>query len=220
MSDKFINFSEPIRSSEALRKACVFKSFAAKEIILNEDDPGGSVYFILSGLVNITGFSARGREIWFNRLGPGEIFGEMALLLDGYRTASVVAVEPTETAILSNTAFLDLLAENADISLWLLRELAKRLEQTTHKLYERVALNLSERLCVYLLEHCSGKPQPDGSYKITPPIVVAQLARQLNTDRENISRAISELAKEGIVRRDGRELYVLNPDRLEEKIDV
>ncbi len=220
MSDRFSNFSEPLRSSQALRDAVVFKNFDAKEMILNEDDPGGSVFFILDGLVNVTGYSARGREIWFSRIGAGKIFGEMAILLDGYRTASVVAVEPTQTAILSRTAFLKLLEENADISLWLLRELAKRLEQTTHKLYERVALNLSERLCAYLLEQCGEEPDADGNWKITPPIVVAQLARQLNTDRENISRAISDLAKDGIVKRDGRDLYVLNRNRLEDRIDI
>ena len=220
MTEKFSSFSNPIRSNVDLRKMSTFKTFAAKTTILNEDDKGGSVYFILDGQVNITGYSAKGREIWYSKLGAGQSFGEMAALSDGVRSASVVAVQETNTAIISKNDFLTLLEKNADIALWVMRELVFRLDQTTNQLYERVALNMTTRMCAKLLSLCAEWPDKNGEYPIFPNLVLAQTARQLNTDRENISRAISDLVKDGILRRDGRKLFVLNKAALEARIEA
>ncbi len=219
MTNKFSSFSEPIRRNETLRRIAVFKTFEPKTTILNEDDQGGSVYFILEGQVNITGYSSRGREIWYSKLGPGQSFGEMAALTGGVRSASVVAVKETTTAIISKTDFLSLLENNPDISMWLLRELVFRLDKTTNQLYERVALNMTMRMCSKILSLCAEMPNKDGEYPVFPNLVLAQMARQLNTDRENISRTISELVKEGVLRRDGRKLFVVNKIALKAKIE-
>lgn len=219
MPDKFFKFSDPIRSNVALRKMAVFKTFAAKTMIINEDDQGGAVYFILDGQVNITGYSSRGREIWYSKLGAGQTFGEMAALSGGARSASVVAVEETKTAIVSKVDFLSLLEQNPDISLWLMRELVFRLDKTTQQLYERVALNMTARMCSKILTQCSEMPDANDEYPVFPNLVLAQIARQLNTDRENISRTISDLVKEGVLRRDGRKLFVTNMKALVARID-
>ncbi len=219
MTNKFASFSEAIRRNEALRKIAVYKTFDAKTTILNEDDQGGSVYFILEGKVNITGYSSRGREIWYSKLGPGQSFGEMAALTGGLRSASVVAAEQTKTAIVTKAQFLLLLENNPDISMRLLRELVFRLDKTTNQLYERVALNMTMRMCSKILSQCAQVPNKDGEYPVFPNLVLAQVARQLNTDRENISRAISELVKDGILRRDGRKLFVVNKPALKAKVE-
>ncbi len=219
MINRFSSFSDPIRSNETLRKIAVFKTFEAKTTIINEDDQGGAVYFILEGQVNITGYSSRGREIWYSKLGPGQTFGEMAALTGGVRSASVVAAKETKTAIVSKVDFLALLENHPDISLWLMRELVFRLDKTTTQLYERVALNMTTRMCAKILSQCAEWPEPNGEYAIFPNLVLAQTARQLNTDRENISRAISDLVKDGVLRRDGRRLFVLNKAALEARVE-
>ncbi|PHS38618.1 MAG: hypothetical protein COA91_07575 [Robiginitomaculum sp.] len=219
MTNQFTSFSEPIRRNETLHKMAAYKTYPAKTMILNEDDQGGSVYFILDGKVNITGYSARGREIWYSKLGPGQSFGEMAALTGGVRSASVVAAVETKTAIITKAQFLSLLENNSDISMWLLRELVFRLDKTTNQLYERVALNMTMRMCSKILSQCSEMPNQDGEYAVFPNLVLAQVARQLNTDRENISRTISELVKEGVLRRDGRKLFVLNKIALKAKVE-
>ena len=217
MTNIFHRFAPPIRDNESLRTTANIKTYDAKTTILHENDPGGSVYFILEGKVNITGYSASGREIWYSKLEAGDIFGEMAALQGGLRTASVIAATATTTAIISNAEFLSLLQNNADMSLWLLRELVQRLDETTKQLYERVALNMTTRMCVQLLERCSTFTNFEGEYEVKPRLVLAQLARQLNTDRENVSRAISELVKEGVLRRDGRDIFILDKHALEAK---
>jgi len=217
MSNLFDSFSEPIRSNEALQSHAVYKTFEAKTTIINEDDLGESVYFILNGQVNVTGYSSRGREIWYGKLGAGQIFGEMAALQDGLRTASVIAAEKTKTAIITKATFLSILKNHPDISMWLLKELAQRLDNTTHQLYERVALNMATRLCGHVLSRCADTTNSAGEYLVMPNLILAQLARQLNTDRENISRAISDLVKDRIVRREGRQLFVLNKTALKNR---
>ena len=180
MIDKFASFSDPIRSNETLRKIAILKAFEAKTTIINENDKGGSVYFILKGLVNITGYSSRGREIWYSKLGFGQSFGEMAALTDGVRSVSVVAEKDTITAIVSKKEFLSLLEKHTDISLWLMRELVFRLDKTTTQLYERVALNMTTRICLKLSSQCTEWPDANGEYPIFPNLVLAQTARQLN----------------------------------------
>lgn len=212
--DSFIAFSDPIRNNQSLRDLASFKTFAPKTVILNEKDQGGSVYFILDGVVKVTSYSAKGREIWYTKLSDGHIFGEMAALTKGTRTASIVAVEETTTAIISKANFLSVLQNDSDVSMWLLQVLASRLDETSTRLYERVALNITTRICTRLLEYCEGDANRDGEYPITPPLVLAQLARQLNTDRENISRAISDLVRDNILRRDGKTLIVTNYEAL------
>ena len=220
MGETFSKFSDPIRSNDRLREVATFKTFPPKTTILNEDDHGGSVYFILEGQVNITGYSARGREVWYSRLGAGQSFGEMAALTDGLRTASVVTAKETTTAIISKADFIKLLADYPQVSLWLMRELVKRLEDTTTQLYERVALNMPTRVCTQILDRCAEDANADGEYVVKPDLILAQMARRLNTDRENISRVISELIKEGLLRKEGRTLFVLSKDGLEAKLSV
>lgn len=208
--NSFTAFSDPIRNNQSLHGLAVYKTFAPKTVILNEKDAGGSVYFILNGLVKVTSYSVKGREIWYTKLSSGHIFGEMSALTKGTRTASIIAVEETRTAIISKSDFLSVLRDNADISMWLLQVLATRLDDTSTRLYERVALNITTRICTRLLEHCPDTPDPHGEYTINPPLILAQLARQLNTDRENISRAISDLIRENVLRREGKNLIITN----------
>lgn len=86
------------------------RTYASKEKIFNEGDPGREVFFIVSGEVNVyigSGYSRR--ELW--TLGPGEIFGEMALLDQLARTASVEAGKSTQVVVLERDVFNQLIAK-------------------------------------------------------------------------------------------------------------
>lgn len=214
MTDTFAAFSEAVRNCDALKRAATIKKFPAKAMIVNDKDVGGSVHFILEGSVDITSYSGAGREVWHNRLNAGQHFGEMSAITGNLRSANVVAVTKTVTAIISQNDYLNMVKDNRELGFWLLQDLATRLDQSTRQIYELVALNVPKRICSELIRRTRKTPDSNGEFPISPNPVLAQIARQLNTDRETISRAISGLVKDGLVRRDGRKLIVLDRDAL------
>lgn len=214
MKDNFAAFGDAIRQSDALKNAAVIKKYPAKAMILSNKDKSADVYFILEGAVDITSFSSQGREVWHNRLKAGQLFGEMSALTGEPRSANVTAVTATTTAIVRPGEFLKMIEKDTQMCFWLLQELASRLEQSTRQIYELVALNVSKRICAELVRRTRETPDANNEFPLTPSPVLAQLARQLNTDRETISRAISSLSKEGLLRKNGRQMTVINKSAL------
>lgn len=100
------------------------RRFAAGEQIIRRGEEGGlGFYLILEGRTEV-----RDGDTVLARLGPGEHFGEMALLLDDTpRTADVVAVEDTTCLVISQWAFRSLVAAHPDMAIAVMGELARRL---------------------------------------------------------------------------------------------
>jgi len=105
------------------------QTFEAGEKIFLQDDEGAHMYVIRSGRVNIV---ASGTIL--ENIGPNGIFGELALLDGSPRSATAVALEPTEVAIIDESAFLYMVEQNPRIALQLLRRLAQRLRRMNQSL--------------------------------------------------------------------------------------
>jgi CRP/FNR family transcriptional regulator, cyclic AMP receptor protein len=103
--------------------------FEAETRIFVEDDPGKCMYVVRSGKVGIL---SRGTVL--ENVGPSGIFGEMALIDGSPRSASAVAREPTEVAVIDEKAFLYLVEKDPSFALDLLRQLTARLRRTTESL--------------------------------------------------------------------------------------
>jgi diguanylate cyclase (GGDEF)-like protein len=102
--------------------------FVPEHIVIRQEGPVGMVYTILSGHVRVFELQADSSiEMFLGELGPGEIFGELAVLRDRPRSASVVTLERTRCLVTPAAAFLQLLGESKEMSLALLRILAARL---------------------------------------------------------------------------------------------
>lgn len=105
------------------------QTFEAGEKIFLQDDEGAHMYVIRSGRVNIV---ASGTIL--ENIGPNGIFGELALLDGSPRSATAVALEPTEVAIIDESAFLYMVEQNPRIALQLMRRLAERLRRMNQSL--------------------------------------------------------------------------------------
>ena len=103
----------------SLARWATSRTYSAGQVIVLEGQTGMGLYFIQSGEVKITKQSAHGeREI--RRMGPGESFGEIALLDDKPRSATVTAVEPTTTVVLDKSQFIAELRTYPEIALAIL----------------------------------------------------------------------------------------------------
>ncbi len=171
-----------------------------KNIIVQEDDPGDSLFIVLEGMVKISSYTADGKEVVLALLGKGAFFGEMSLLDRQPRSATVTTMEPTRLAQISRRDLDPLLLEQPQITLKLLTEVVSRLRKTSRVLERISSMDVPHRLYAYLIDFCQrfGQLLEDGKYDVVLP-THQLMADQLSTSRETVSRAISMLKKEGIL---------------------
>ena len=113
--------------------------------------PGQSLMAVSSGTVKMTSVSIEGKEIVFNIVHPGDIFGEIALLDGGERSADAVAMTDCELLVLNRRDFMPILERRADICLILLRILCQRLRQTSEQVEDVLFRDLQSRIAKALL---------------------------------------------------------------------
>ncbi len=114
------------RHRAVIAKTVFERSFAAGEVIVREGEQGLGAYMIRSGRVEVVR-APGGQEERIATLGPGEVFGELALLTDAPRSATVRAVEPTTCLVLTAWNFRAELRQSADMAYMLLEVVARRL---------------------------------------------------------------------------------------------
>ena len=127
-----------------IRRIARERRFAAGEVIFREAEPGDGVYFVKDGLVEIASVVSTGSRRIFSQLGPGEIFGEMAVLEDRPRSATAMALKASEVYFLPRNEMLSLIQRSPALALNLLQEVSHRL-RNFNQLYLREVLQ-AERL--------------------------------------------------------------------------
>jgi CRP/FNR family cyclic AMP-dependent transcriptional regulator len=120
--------------------------------IMHEGDPTDSLYIVISGRLKVMMGEADGKETILSIIGPGEFFGEMGLIDDNPRSASVIAIEPAELLTVSKGAFRKCLAENADLALAVMRVLVRRLREADRKIGSLAMLDVYGRVARLLLD--------------------------------------------------------------------
>ena len=114
------------RQLERLAEKFIPREYAAGEAIVTQDKGGEGFFIIASGQAEAIRERADGDKIVVNTFGPTDFFGELALLDDGLRTASVIATEATQCLALTRWDFLGVLKKDVDMTIVILEELAKR----------------------------------------------------------------------------------------------
>ncbi len=200
-------------SGDALRHLAAesrHRQFRAGEVIFYQAEPGSSCHIVVRGRVRVLLVGEDGRELAVRILGPGEIIGEMALLEDLPRSASVEAVDETHTLELYRDVLLESVRRSPTLALGLLRDLSARLRHVTEQAEGLASLTVAERLMRRLrqLAEWSGVPVP-GGVRIVPPMTQQELAALIGTSRESVNRALVRLRRQGKLRLDGGWIVVL-----------
>ncbi|MEN6464331.1 MAG: cyclic nucleotide-binding domain-containing protein [Syntrophaceae bacterium] len=103
------------------------------EVIINEGDEGSEAYIIYAGRVDVYRKATNGRLISLNKMGPGGMFGELALFGDGFRTASVKAVEETLVSVISKERLYEIIRAFPDIGIEMLKVVTGRFAQVENR---------------------------------------------------------------------------------------
>jgi CRP/FNR family transcriptional regulator, cyclic AMP receptor protein len=207
---RFALFAE-LDERELAAVAAVAKSrkYARDDVIFHADESGDIVCLIKEGRVKVTMISPEGKEIILSLLGPGDFFGEMALLDDEPRSATVVATEPLEVVTIWRTDFLQLLSENFSITKKVLAELSRRLRTASNRIESLATMDVYGRLARFFLDLArqNGKTLANGYVAVTRPTHQA-IANMIGTSRETVSRLFHELMKQNLLLSEGKTIYL------------
>ena len=195
--------------SEALLRHMVVKRAAAGQVLFHREQPGDGLYAILSGRIAFTVGSPEGKELILNVLGPGEFFGEIALLDGKGRSASAVARDPAELAFIGRADFLDFLARRPEAMLRIIELLCARLRRATDYIEDSTFLDLPARLSKSLLGLVDGGERAD---QAVIRISQEELAAMLGVSRERVNRQLAVWCDLGILEQ-GRGRVVVRDER-------
>ena len=199
----------PISAIEDLTGRVAVRRVAVNAAVVNQDEPGDSMFVIMSGRVKVVIFGESGREVTLSILRPGDSFGEMSLFDGQARSANCVAIEPTTLLVLAREDLLKHLQTHPRTSLNLLGEMARRLRRADETIAQLALCDVNERLIHRLvgLAREEGAQSPDGLVVRRRP-TQQELANMIGSCRETISRAFNQLARDGLIIPSGRSLVV------------
>lgn len=197
------------RELDAVAAVARPRRYARDEVVFHAYESGDIFCLIRSGKVKVTMNSPEGKEIILSLLGPGDFFGEMALLDNEPRSATVVATEPLELLTIWRSDFLQLLSENFAITRKVLAELSHRLRDASLRIESLATMDVYGRLARFFIElaRASGKTLDNGYVAVTRPTHQA-IANMIGTSRETVSRLIHDLMKRNLLLSEGKTIYL------------
>jgi CRP-like cAMP-binding protein len=185
---------------DALAAICKPKRLRAREVLFRKGDEGLQAYAIMGGHLKATIAGEDGKEAVLRIMRPGEIVGEVALF-DGHpRSATVIAIEPSDLLVIHRRDFLPFLERHPKVATKLLRELSERLRAVSSILEDRLFLNLPSRLGKKLLQLAAthGSEAGDGM-RIALKLSQQELGELVGTSRESVNKQLRQWAEQGIL---------------------
>jgi CRP-like cAMP-binding protein len=207
---KFALFAElDDRELAAIAAIAKPRRYAKDDVVFHESETGDVFCLIREGQVKVTMISPEGKEIILAMLGPGDFFGEMALIDDQPRSATIIATEPLELMTIWRGDFLQILSENFSITKKILAELSRRLRRMSTRIESLATMDVYGRLARYFMDLAekSGKQLDNGFIAITRPTHQA-IANMIGTSRETVSRLIHDLMREDLLLSEGKVIYL------------
>jgi CRP/FNR family transcriptional regulator, cyclic AMP receptor protein len=192
---------------------------ARGEVIFLRDDPGDSLFIVKTGVIRIVLTSPEGKEMTLALRGPGDFFGELALLDGEPRSADAVAQEPAELLLLQRDDFLELVGERPSVAVALIKVLSQRLRQSSQIVEDAAFLDVPARLAIAILRLLDAQGQVDepGSV-IAARLSQAELAALVGTRRESVNRWLRFYEQQGLIRYERGQITVLRPDGLRKRV--
>jgi len=167
-------------------------------LILTQGDLGESLFLIRTGQVKVSVVAEDGREVILSVLGPGSVFGEMALLDDAPRSAHVFAMEDSLLLTLRREDFLSRLAGSPELGVSLLRELSRRLRRADDTIASLMLLDVNGRVAHLLLE-LAREEGGEGGTLISRKLTHASIGQMVGASRETVSRTMRNLVLRKVI---------------------
>jgi CRP/FNR family cyclic AMP-dependent transcriptional regulator len=174
----------------------ILRTYRKNTIILNEGEPGDSLFVLLQGQVKVYATDENGREITYGTIVAGDYFGEMSLD-GGPRSASIMTLEPCLCALVPRAAVRQHLAEEPEFAFSLVTQVIRRARSATETARQMALLDVYGRV-IHTLEGQQGPASSQSPVQLTQ-ITHQQIASRVGASREMVSRLLKDLEKGGYV---------------------
>ena len=208
-------FSELSREDlERISRVAVPRSFPPGVRVFHEGDHSDACFVVRSGDLRVTREHSDGRAIALATFGPGDIFGELAMLDGEARSASVETLTESELLALPASDVRRLLADHPKISVKLIAALTRRLRETNERVARQSFQTVPSRVAGVLTQLVAEETASEGRQGVTVRMTQADLAQLAGTSRESVSRFLATLERAGVVRVGRGRVTVVEPRRL------
>jgi CRP-like cAMP-binding protein len=211
----------PEKDVEAIASVTTTRTVKSREELFHKGDEGSQLYIVVSGRLKVITTSDEGDDLMFCVVEPGEVIGEVGLLIDRHRTATVRAMEASELIVIDRREFHSLLRTRPDVSIELLTVLAERVARVSEFLEDTHFLNLPVRLAKKLVDFAyqHGVDRSDDEVLIDVRLSQEEWGDLVGTTRESINKQFGIWSKEGIIALEKGSVVVLQRDELEKLAD-
>ena len=192
-------------------------SYSENQYVISSAQKRLDVYFVISGLIRVCAFSEQGKQVQFEDLGSGKMFGEMSAIDGGERSGDCISIIDSEVAILSVRDFHRLMADYPQVSLNVSKRLVGLVRMHMARVYEFSTSTVSQRVRFELLRMASSNASDnDEDIVVLNPPTHSDIAARISTHREAVTRELKNLEASGVITwRPGRHI-VHNLKRLTE----
>lgn len=198
-----------------LATVCVPRSFRRDQYLMYQGDPGDHLVVVVDGLVKITVTSDRGDEMVLATLGAGEVLGELSVIDQGPRSASVVAVRRTTTLVVTRTALITAMQHSPALLDALLRTLGGLVRRLTEQASDLVFLDLGGRIAKLLVQRAERESQAPGRrLAVDLNVTQTELAQMVGASRPAVNRVLQSLVGRGWISLDGKTIEILDAPAL------
>lgn len=190
------------------------QSYRAWQTVFSSDDTSRDVCFVLSGTLLAVCWTSDGREIVFSRLGKGAYLGELAALSDRPRSLSVVARTSARVLTMRQSGFTALIDANARLRWRVINDLVGRINTLTERCTQLTTMTVEQRVHSYLLRYALERGGLGAGQVLTDAPTHAEIAASIGATREMVSRTLSRLTAEGVIRSARQRIEICDPERL------
>lgn len=202
---------------ERLVAAGRIAQFGAGTTICRQGDPATHLFVVISGLIKVITVSRSGQQSVLALRGSGDVVGELAGELTGYRTASMVAVNQVRAVVVGHEKFLAFLDGHLPAAHAYRRMITQRFSDTADSLYAQSTTSGAQRLAQLLLDLAEKYGEPAGPGRalvLTLPLSQEELASLASASRATVTRALHAWRGRGLIQTRTRRITITDPDAL------
>ncbi len=202
------------RDLERIAAVAIPRSYPSGVRVFHEGDTSDACYVVRSGMLRVSREHTDGRAIALATLGPGDLFGELAMLDGEARSASVETLSDCELLALAATDMKALMRGNSEITVKLVVALTRRLREANERISRQSFQTVPSRVAGVLSQLIAEDRPSHARDGITIRMRQSDLAQLAGTSRESVSRFLATLERAGVVRVARGKVAVLEPERL------
>lgn len=209
---------------EAIASVATTRSIQAREELFHKGDEGAQIYVVASGQLKVVTTSNDGDDLMFCVLDPGEVIGEVALLADRPRTATVIAIKRSDLIVIDRRDFGSLLRRRPEVAVELLAVLARRLARVSEFVEDTHFLNLPVRLAKKLIDFANIHGEEIAGADAESVLIDVQLSQEewgdlVGTTRESVNKQFRAWASDGLISLEKGMVVIHKLDEIEKLAD-